>query len=83
MYDRYFPGPHFASILCLCFLLLYRAKIRMAEAVVDHRFQEIFPLPPPGGLQPNIAESALYSGSTFRGHQRSKGTSYEVEVRFG
>jgi len=55
----------------------------MAEAVVDHRFQEIFPLPPPGGLQPNIAESALYNGSTFRGHQRSKGTSYEVEVRFG
>uniref|UniRef100_A0A9L0JPW9 GID complex subunit 4 homolog n=1 Tax=Equus asinus TaxID=9793 RepID=A0A9L0JPW9_EQUAS len=30
--------------------------------------------------QPGVATSLLYSGSKFRGHQKSKGNSYDVEV---
>lgn len=30
--------------------------------------------------QPGVATSLLYSGSQFRGYQKSKGNAYEVEV---
>lgn len=38
------------------------------------------PPPPINTQQPGVATSLLYSGSQFRGHQKSKGNSYDVEV---
>ena len=35
---------------------------------------------PPGTKQPGLAQSLLYSGSRFQGHQKSKGNRYDVEV---
>lgn len=35
---------------------------------------------PPGTKQPGLAQSLLYSGSKFQGHQKSKGNRYDVEV---
>lgn len=35
---------------------------------------------PPGAKQPGLAQSLLYSGSRFQGHQKSKGNCYDVEV---
>ncbi|XP_018610171.1 glucose-induced degradation protein 4 homolog isoform X2 [Scleropages formosus] len=40
----------------------------------------LVPPPPINAQQPGIATSLLYSGSQFRGHQKSKGNSYDVEV---
>uniref|UniRef100_A0A3B3T7T3 GID complex subunit 4 homolog n=2 Tax=Mormyridae TaxID=31092 RepID=A0A3B3T7T3_9TELE len=40
----------------------------------------LIPPPPINTQQPGIATSLLYSGSQFRGHQKSKGNSYDVEV---
>lgn len=42
---------------------------------------EISPPPPNGKInQPGVLKSLLYNGSRFRGSQKSKGNSYEVEV---
>nr|CAB3249010.1 glucose-induced degradation protein 4 homolog [Phallusia mammillata] len=41
---------------------------------------EIFPLPPCNSKQPDIINTLLYNGSKFKGHQRSKGNYYDVEV---
>lgn len=38
------------------------------------------PPPPANSKQPGIAKSLLYNGSKFQGFQKSKGSSYEVEV---
>lgn len=35
---------------------------------------------PPSTKQPGLAQSLLYSGSRFQGHQKSKGNRYDVEV---
>nr|ACO11430.1 C17orf39 homolog [Caligus rogercresseyi] len=35
---------------------------------------------PANSKQPGVAGSLLYNGSRFRGHQRSKGNQYDVEV---
>lgn len=40
----------------------------------------LIPPPPINTQQPGVATSLLYSGSKFRGHQKSKGNSYDVEV---
>lgn len=40
----------------------------------------LIPPPPINSRQPGIVTSLLYSGSKFRGHQKSKGNSYDVEV---
>uniref|UniRef100_A0A8C8FB96 GID complex subunit 4 homolog n=1 Tax=Oncorhynchus tshawytscha TaxID=74940 RepID=A0A8C8FB96_ONCTS len=40
----------------------------------------LIPPPPINTHQPGVATSLLYSGSQFRGHQKSKGNSYDVEV---
>lgn len=40
----------------------------------------IQPLPPIKSKQPGVANSLLYSGSRFVGHQKSKGNQYDVEV---
>lgn len=40
----------------------------------------LIPPPPINTQQPGVATSLLYSGSQFRGHQKSKGNSYDVEV---
>ncbi|XP_056153101.1 glucose-induced degradation protein 4 homolog isoform X2 [Lampris incognitus] len=40
----------------------------------------LIPLPPINTRQPGVVTSLLYSGSKFRGHQKSKGNSYDVEV---
>ncbi|XP_024141022.1 glucose-induced degradation protein 4 homolog isoform X2 [Oryzias melastigma] len=40
----------------------------------------LIPLPPINTHQPGVVTSLLYSGSKFRGHQKSKGNSYDVEV---
>lgn len=38
------------------------------------------PPPPISTQQPGVTTSLLFSGSQFRGHQKSKGNSYDVEV---
>lgn len=38
------------------------------------------PPPPADSKQPGIAKTLLYNGSKFQGFQKSKGSSYEVEV---
>lgn len=40
----------------------------------------LVPPPPINTQQPGVATSLLYSGSQFRGHQKSKGNSYDVDV---
>ncbi|XP_008313305.1 uncharacterized protein LOC103382329 isoform X3 [Cynoglossus semilaevis] len=40
----------------------------------------LVPPPPINTQQPGVVTSLLYSGSRFRGHQKSKGNSYDVEV---
>uniref|UniRef100_A0A8P4GT31 Glucose-induced degradation protein 4 homolog n=1 Tax=Dicentrarchus labrax TaxID=13489 RepID=A0A8P4GT31_DICLA len=40
----------------------------------------LIPPPPINTQQPGVVTSLLYSGSRFRGHQKSKGNSYDVEV---
>lgn len=35
---------------------------------------------PPSTKQPGLAQSLLFSGSRFQGHQKSKGNRYDVEV---
>ncbi|XP_069547441.1 glucose-induced degradation protein 4 homolog [Brachyistius frenatus] len=40
----------------------------------------LIPPPPINTQQPGVFTSLLYSGSKFRGHQKSKGNSYDVEV---
>ncbi|XP_076616589.1 uncharacterized protein LOC143339305 [Chaetodon auriga] len=40
----------------------------------------LIPPPPINTQQPGVVTSLLYSGSKFRGHQKSKGNSYDVEV---
>ncbi|XP_011476530.1 glucose-induced degradation protein 4 homolog isoform X2 [Oryzias latipes] len=40
----------------------------------------LHPPAPVNTHQPGVATSLLYSGSQFRGYQRSKGNSYDVEV---
>ncbi|CAB1313119.1 unnamed protein product [Coregonus sp. 'balchen'] len=39
----------------------------------------LIPPPPINTHQPGVVASLLYSGSKFRGHQKSKGNSYDVE----
>ena len=41
---------------------------------------EVTPPPPVNSVQPGITRSLLYNGSRFRGHQKSKGNCYDVEV---
>lgn len=40
----------------------------------------LVPPPPINTHQPGVNTSLLYSGSQFRGYQKSKGNSYDVEV---
>lgn len=40
----------------------------------------LMPPAPINTHQPGMATSLLYSGSQFRGYQKSKGNSYDVEV---
>ncbi|XP_067089476.1 uncharacterized protein [Osmerus mordax] len=40
----------------------------------------LIPPPPINTQQPGVTTSLLYSGSQFRGHQKSKGNSYDVDV---
>jgi hypothetical protein len=41
---------------------------------------QISPLPPIKSKQPGVTTSLLYNGSRFIGHQKSKGSQYDVEV---
>lgn len=41
---------------------------------------ELDPPPPANSVQAGVATSLLYSGSKFRGSQKSKGNCYDVEV---
>ncbi|XP_002738992.1 glucose-induced degradation protein 4 homolog [Saccoglossus kowalevskii] len=41
---------------------------------------ELVPPPPANTTQPGVTRSLLYSGSKFRGYQKSKGNCYDVEV---
>lgn len=41
---------------------------------------DIVPPPPNNSKQLGVTKSLLYNGSKFRGFQKSKGNSYEVEV---
>ena len=38
------------------------------------------PPPPVKSRQPGVSRSLLYNGSRFKGHQKSKGNQYDVEV---
>ena len=41
----------------------------------------VLPPPPPAKCkQPGVTQSLLYNGSCFKGHQKSKGNQYDVEV---
>ncbi|XP_051905039.1 glucose-induced degradation protein 4 homolog [Hippocampus zosterae] len=40
----------------------------------------LMPPAPINGQQPGVATSVLYSGSQFRGYQKSKGSAYDVDV---
>lgn len=40
----------------------------------------LVPVTPRSGKQVGIPASLLYSGSRFKGHQKSKGNRYDVEV---
>ena len=41
----------------------------------------VLPPPPPAKCkQPGVTHSLLYNGSRFKGHQKSKGNQYDVEV---
>ncbi|XP_046889108.1 NADPH oxidase organizer 1b isoform X2 [Hypomesus transpacificus] len=54
----------------------YLSNIPMAFA----SSASLIPPPPINTHQPGVVTSLLYSGSKFRGHQKSKGNSYDVEV---
>jgi len=41
---------------------------------------QVNPLPPLKAKQPGVTTSLLYNGSRFIGHQKSKGSQYDVEV---
>ena len=43
---------------------------------------DVVPPPPPPATskQPGVSRSLLYNGSKFKGHQKSKGNQYDVEV---
>lgn len=41
---------------------------------------DIAPPPPANSKQLGVLKSLLYNGSKFKGFQKSKGSSYEVEV---
>ena len=41
----------------------------------------VLPPPPPAKFkQPGVTQTLLYNGSRFKGHQKSKGNQYDVEV---
>ena len=40
----------------------------------------LVPVLPKSSKQPGIPQCLLYSGSRFQGHQKSKGSRYDVEV---
>ncbi|CAG0894081.1 unnamed protein product [Cyprideis torosa] len=42
----------------------------------------VVPPPPANSKQTGIQRSLLYSGSSFKGHQKSRGSCYDVEVNF-
>ena len=51
-----------------------------SPAVAFASSASLIPPPPINTRQPGVVTSLLYSGSRFRGHQKSKGNSYDVEV---
>ncbi|KAM6957045.1 glucose-induced degradation protein 4 homolog [Aplochiton taeniatus] len=57
-----------------------RAECRISSAEALSTSASLIPPPPINTYQPGVATSLLYSGSQFRGYQKSKGNSYDVEV---
>lgn len=51
-----------------------------SESNMEKLLASVNPPPPQNCVQPVIHRSLLYSGSKFRGHQKSKGNCYNVEV---
>lgn len=57
-----------------------RTERCLASAAACVSSASLVPPPPINTQQPGVATSLLYSGSQFRGHQKSKGNSYDVDV---
>uniref|UniRef100_A0A8C5QR70 Developmentally regulated GTP binding protein 2 n=1 Tax=Leptobrachium leishanense TaxID=445787 RepID=A0A8C5QR70_9ANUR len=54
--------------------------VRTETITTASGISSLIPPPPINTQQPGVATTLLYSGSKFRGHQKSKGNSYDVEV---
>lgn len=54
--------------------------LRGSTAAAFGSSASLIPPPPINTQQPGVVTSLLYSGSKFRGYQKSKGNSYDVEV---
>ncbi|KAM4716467.1 glucose-induced degradation protein 4 homolog isoform 2-T2 [Anableps anableps] len=57
-----------------------RAECRCLAGVACPSSACLVPPAPINTYQPGVATSLLYSGAQYRGYQRSKGNSYDVEV---
>lgn len=57
-----------------------RTDCREGSSLACMASASLVPPPPINTLQPGVNTSLLYSGSQFRGYQKSKGNSYDVEV---
>lgn len=64
----------------LALIMPVRAESCSSTAAARTSSASLIPPPPINTHQPGVATSLLYSGSQFRGHQKSKGNSYDVEV---
>ena len=64
----------------LALVMPVRAERRGAPGSACPSPASLSPPAPINTRQPGVATSLLYSGSQFRGHQKSKGNSYDVEV---
>ena len=68
-------------ITCLAFFAFCHGSLVMFNDFISSFCQvDLVPPPPVNSKLPGVTTSLLYSGSKFRGHQKSKGNSYDVEV---
>lgn len=64
----------------LALIMPVRAECLSTTGAACPSSASLVPPAPINTLQPGVATSLLYSGSQFRGYQKSKGNSYDVEV---
>ncbi|XP_034449626.1 glucose-induced degradation protein 4 homolog [Hippoglossus hippoglossus] len=64
----------------LALIMPVPAECRSSTEPARSSSASLVPAAPINTHQPGVATSLLYSGSQFRGYQKSKGNSYDVEV---